>query len=437
MHPTLTDIQVKLAEIMGYLPTVLSTDEPLAIHHGQWSFPGLSRSDFLSEAQSVSDWIANNGGDEIEVTFEPRLKDYLRRLEFLKVNTLPQFGNSNCGPASLAYTATLRGLREALEPVLNTAPKEDVVAHQKELIKKLRAMESRLRSLGPRTDEISAMVDRIEKAHTAADQLPTDLESLAEAKVQIDQLHLKAAEDQARLQVFRESAEELSGTLQTRAREAEAVLERCETAYSASTSVGLAAAFSERSKALSTSIVVWVVGLVAALVAGSVLGTKQLASLAELFRTPQVADSVVLLNFVMALLSVGAPIWFGWLATKQIGQRFRLAEDYAFKASISRAYEGFRREAARIDPEMEARLLASALTRFDELPLRLVEVESHGSPWHELASSQPVKEAIRAVPGFVAQVKELAANAVSAARPNKNRSNDASPRELSDGSGTS
>ncbi|MFX8523854.1 hypothetical protein ABTM10_20480, partial [Acinetobacter baumannii] len=76
---------------------------------------------------------------------------------------------------------------------------------------------------------------------------------------------------------------------------------------------------------------------------------------------------------------------------KQIGQRFRLAEDYAFKASISRAYEGFRREAARFDKDMEARLLASALTRLDELPLRLVEPTSHGSPWHELATSDTVK----------------------------------------------
>jgi hypothetical protein len=54
-------------------------------------------------------------------------------------------------------------------------------------------------------------------------------------------------------------------------------------------------------------------------------------------------------DVVLSLLSIGAPIWLAWQATKQIGQRFRLSEDYAFKASISRAYEGFRREAARID----------------------------------------------------------------------------------------
>jgi hypothetical protein len=122
------------------------------------------------------------------------------------------------------------------------------------------------------------------------------------------------------------------------------------------------------------------------------------------------------------MLSVGAPIWFGWLATKQIGQRFRLAEDYAFKASISRAYEGFRREAARVDKNMEARLLASALTRLDELPLRLIETDTHGSPWHELASSDLVKDAMRAVPGFAGQVQALASKAIDAVTPAKAKS---------------
>jgi hypothetical protein len=48
------------------------------------------------------------------------------------------------------------------------------------------------------------------------------------------------------------------------AKDAKAVLERCETAYSAATSVGLAAAFIERSAALSKSMWIWVAGLIAA-----------------------------------------------------------------------------------------------------------------------------------------------------------------------------
>ncbi|MDP0953213.1 hypothetical protein Q6283_28445, partial [Klebsiella pneumoniae] len=85
----------------------------------------------------------------------------------------------------------------------------------------------------------------------------------------------------------------------------------------------------------------------------------------------------------------------------------RLAEDYAFKASVAKAYEGYRKEAARIDPQFEARLFGSALTRLDEAPLRLVEIGSHGSPWHELATSDGVRRAFELAPEFQEKATSL------------------------------
>ena len=99
----------------------------------------------------------------------------------------------------------------------------------------------------------------------------------------------------------------------------------------------------------------------------------------------------------------GAPLWFAWLASKQIGQRFKLAEDYAFKASVAKAYEGYKTEAARLDKDFEARLFSSALTRLEEAPLRFMNNTEHSSPVHEMIklctpaktqqteSKQPVK----------------------------------------------
>ena len=109
--------------------------------------------------------------------------------------------------------------------------------------------------------------------------------------------------------------------------------------------------------------------------------------------------SLVFVNLVLAVLSIAAPVWFAWIATKQIGHRFRLSEDYAFKASVARAYEGYRREAAKLDEDFAKRLFASALDRLEEPPLRFVEQETHGSPWHELlkrrSASKPVTPAVQ------------------------------------------
>lgn len=162
---------------------------------------------------------------------------------------------------------------------------------------------------------------------------------------------------------------------------------------------------------------VWVGGLVIALGIGSWIGSTQLRSFSEVIKQPDSNSTVAVINLVLALLSVGATVWFSWLATKQIGQRFRLAEDYAFKASVSRAYEGYRREAANIDEEFVSRLFSSALSRLDEQPLRLVESTTHGSPWHELASSDLIRKATASVPDFAASVTQLAKDGLAALRP--------------------
>lgn len=145
---------------------------------------------------------------------------------------------------------------------------------------------------------------------------------------------------------------------------------------------------------------------------GGYYGTLRFHEIEALLKSPNVSNWALGVQLFLATLSIGAPIWFGWMATKQINQRFRLSEDYAFKAAVSRAYEGYRQEAARVDKNLEAKLLASALTRLDEQPLRFVENVNHGSPWHELASSDSVKSALGSIPGFADKIVEMANSAL-------------------------
>ena len=63
------------------------------------------------------------------------------------------------------------------------------------------------------------------------------------------------------------------------------------------------------------------------------------------------------------------------------------SERVPFHFAVAKAYEGYRREAISVDHEMAKRLLGLALDRLDEAPLRLVEKESHGSPWQDVMAS--------------------------------------------------
>lgn len=410
------ELQALVKSINNHIPG----NEPFNIAHGGWNIPGLSRLDLLTQVDRISYSLVSCRELELEDYTEASVLSYTARLEFVINNTLPNLWG-NPAAAVQALVLTLDGLESFVKSLQSPDDldknREEVRVGIKEASKQLRSMQSRLRTLQPRFENLDSMLSRIEEADRSAHKLPEDLESLAEARGNIADLLKQAIGDQAQIEIGRSLAENVAKDMKDRLSAADAVLERCEKAYSAATSVGLAAAFTERSRELGKSMWVWVGFLLVSLIFGGWVGSVRLHELSEVLGRQGSEGWMVTLNILMSLLSIGAPLWFAWLSTKQIGQRFRLSEDYGYKASISRAYEGFRREAARIDADMEARLLSSALSRLDELPLRLVENESHGSPWHELASSDVVKRAIDTAPGFSGMVKDLAGKVLSLATP--------------------
>ena len=392
MNQTLLDIKKELNSITEQLESSISSDEALNYARGHWAFPGITKAELITETKNLISLIDSKGNDEVDDK-DGTLSRYLQALEFLRTNTVPQiWGNAH--DAVPAYIITLNALKTALEPFLIKDDGKELTTQLNNQRNRVRSLEAALNDLEPKISSLKEMVFNIEQAHETAEQLPTDLASLKEARETIGNLVTESTADKAATLAAKTEIEKLKAELKDASKEAKDILEECKSTYAAATSVGLAAAFSERSDNLSKSIRFWVGGLILSLSAGGYFGSAQLQKLLELMAQKDISNLSMSINFIMAVLSIGAPVWFSWLATKQIGQRFKLSEDYAFKASVSRAYEGFRKETARFDKEMEAKLLSSALTRLDELPLRLVEAESHGSPWHELASSSIVKQAM-------------------------------------------
>ena len=248
-----------------------------------------------------------------------------------------------------------------------------------------------------------------------AETLPIDLQALAEAREKLTKASLDSALLAEKVKEAHESASSELRKMQGSNAEAAQLVKQCEAAYQITTTKGLAGAFDQRAGRLAGSMWTWVGGLVVALGVGSLIGAHRLELLSVALQAPNPNWAGISMQALLSLLSVGAPLWFAWLATKQIGLRFRLAEDYAFKASVAKAYEGYRKEAARIDPAFESQLFASALMRLDEAPLRLVESGSHGSPWHELANSEGVRRAFNSAPEFQEKATALLREAMAAA----------------------
>ncbi|CAE6853458.1 hypothetical protein [Paraburkholderia domus] len=410
-------LRVELNAIAEMVNNSSGEKRPLNVVTQGVASPGVDREDLVERAKSLAEFIRVQGPDELSLEEGAYYEGFIQRLAMLKAHSIPNLWNGNGGPAVSAYLWTLDALERALRKTCQVSMDEraEQVKDFRAVQNATRAMQARCDNLKPTFADLERMAKEIVAAYQAADQLPTDMANLRESRQEISKLQEAATVANSEVQKFARMGKVANDEFEEIGAKAKQVLEWSENAMRSSTAVGLAVAFHDRAEALRKSMWPWVVGLIIALLAGATVGGFQLHGLADAIQS-STSPMIVWTRLAISMLSVGGPIWFAWLSTKQIGQRFRLAEDYAYKASISKAYEGYRREALELDEDFQKRLFASALTRLDEQPLRFVENETHGSPWHELANSKLMKEAIRIAPELVTRFRNEAKETVEKAQ---------------------
>jgi hypothetical protein len=355
-----------------------------------WNCPALTRHDLAKIIRATSERIRQLSTNQIDSFLSTLLPEVPRRMQLLSNETLPQLYNGNCATAYSPIKQTIDWVNDELNFYLPANVDWQDIDTQKlmprALLRRLRSIDAQLTNLEGKSIDLGGQIAIINDAHAAAESLPTDLKELQEARSNLEKA-LNVLNDRSKAAEAAEKS--INGTLETVQKhesQAAALVQKCGSAYSAATTKGLGEAFQTRAKRLANSMWVWSLGLVIALSLGAWLAQDRIATIKDLLAGETPSLSLVWINIVLSAFTVAAPVWFAWVSTMQIGQRFRLAEDYAFKASIAEAYEGYRREAISIDEALAKRLFATALDRLDEAPLRLVETPTHGSPWHELAN---------------------------------------------------
>lgn len=396
MNQTLKTITESLDGLASSILGAYTGDDTLAETWG-WNCPPLTRQDLAEISTIISEKIKVANIEIIEKELEELLEEIPLRIEIFKSQNLPYLFNGYAKEAAPNYFALIEWINRSIEPLFSWEVLQDNKALPKELARRLRAIQSELTSLIPDKEDLKSQIDLIQKATEAAETLPTDLESLKEARNKVDRFSTDAAELFGKIDNYHKQIETTLKLVSDKKNEADKLVAQCEEAYRITTTKGLAAAFDLRANKLSYSMWGWVFGLILALGGGIYIGSERFEVLNKAISEQKDIGHLWVLIF-LSILSLGAPIWFAWIATKQIGQRFKLSEDYAFKASVAKAYEGYRKEASRIDEDMEKRLFSSALERLEEPPLRVMEKEHYGSPWHELIGSEQFKKAIETFP---------------------------------------
>ncbi|HHQ4651138.1 hypothetical protein [Aeromonas hydrophila] len=397
----LKEIEDVCSALQGVHDAILSTkiSDLTFMEQFGWNCPAVTTEDMAKIALSLKSEISEANIESLPEDMMTYVSGLPRKISIMQSNTIPHLSNTNCSVASVIYISTLNTISVSFREYVcwTSVPNHKVLPTS--VLRQLNKIKSQVDDLLPEKDALSKQLKEIQDAHSVAENFPADIQELKKGRDRISRMAEESAvhADKAKTNA-QESLEELN-RIHTFGERAEKTLNQCEDAYRAAASRGLAMSFESRAKELNVSMRYWVGGLAAALIGGAVLGSNRIKVLSEtLSSSPQ--WGIVAMHIVLSMLSIGAPVWFAWMATKQIGQRFKLMEDYSFKSSVARAYEGYRKEAARIDPAFEARLFSSALSRLEEAPLRFVENESHGSPWHEFFASEPFRNAMSSIPGL-------------------------------------
>lgn len=139
---------------------------------------------------------------------------------------------------------------------------------------------------------------------------------------------------------------------------------------------GMAASFTKRKNDLNDPMKAWLIVFGASIVGLVTMGVIYLAPLLETGKLEQLPSR----------LALTAPfIWLGWFSAKQYGYTSRLREDYAYKEASANSFEGYKREASQVNPEMLKNLLDTAITNLGDNPIRIYSGhENHASPLQEI-----------------------------------------------------
>ncbi|MDD5392445.1 MAG: hypothetical protein PHE17_05460 [Thiothrix sp.] len=412
MHEILEDVCHALDALTSAVAGQGKGKQLLIDTHG-WHHPALTRQDISLLSYNLAEKIRHISPQAIDDNLIIQIESIPEKLNKLQTSNIPHLFNGNAHQALPAYIATLNWVEKTLEPLLTWQIINDSKAMPAHIARRIRSLQDQLEQISPDMENLQSQVHLINNATEAAESLPTDLKALQAARDKVDQLATSSTELYSKINTEHQEAKTSTDHITQCRIETDKLVKQCEEAYHITTTKGLAAAFDQRASSLAWSLRGWVIGLLFALAVGAYIGSHRLELLSAAINTATPQWGVIWMQAVLSMLSIGAPLWFAWMATKQIGQRFRLAEDYAFKASVAKAYEGYRKEAARIDEAFEARLFSSALTRLEEAPLRLMEQTTHGSPWHELITSEVFRKAMDQIPELKDQFIEITKTGIS------------------------
>jgi hypothetical protein len=352
-----------------------------------WNCPAMNRHEFAAMIRAPISRIQSIISKPMEDADFGILQSIPAQIEHMKSQSFPNLPGGNAFHVYLVVDSLLIKISNIVDKYalqsIDWDEIEDKNIFPVELVKKLRQLENEITGISQKSKGLDKKIENINSASSAVSTLPSDLKNLNDAKDSFVGAQKIASDHQAAIEQHRTKSDDIVKTMEKTKAEIDSIIERSEGALAAATTKSLGTEFEKKALELGKQVNWLSAFLVMIILVGAVITYFRIEFIHSLMLKPPVNMQLIWAHVVMTFFSLAGPIWLAWLVTKQLGQRFRLSEDYAFKASVSKAYAGYKHEAQRLDPDFVKRLYSTALNRIDEAPLRYVENENHGSPWHE------------------------------------------------------
>ncbi|NJB67217.1 archaellum component FlaC [Desulfobaculum xiamenense] len=402
MGDTINILADSLDELAEAIESTNSNGHTFIEKHG-WNQPAINAKELQSlvlEFRRKVDECQNSINENVD---NEVIQEAARRFDLIRQQSIPQI-NSNPVPIILSIQTTIGYYTTIMIPQYPWEIDDGKYLPTK-IRNRLRSIQADINDIAPKKERLKEQILLISEATESAENIPTSLQDLREAQEEIKKINKRCVELLAEVTEKTNQVEKKHETVCNCEEKTNAIVEKCEEAYMITTTKGLAAAFDQRATELMRSMRWWVGGLVCSLATAVIIGKNRFDTLQPILDAPNPSWGTVWMHVILSIIGVGAPIWLAWLSTKQIGQRFKVAEDYAFKASTAKAYEGYRKEAVNLDKDFYSRLFNAALTRLEEAPLRLIETAVHGSPMQEFIDSKGFKNLLDKGSEFTNSIK--------------------------------
>lgn len=418
MHPELKPLVQTIEKLMATSEGLNWPHDTLSKSWG-WNYPSLNKYDLKRYFENFLEKLDVYESSEADINDE-LLKKHITALEDIN-NILKNYASNNNnlhGMLGSLATSLLIIFSDLEHELFSWSRLKHIGLLPKSLAKRCESYEVQLNDLENRAGDLVGKIDAINTAHEAAESFPADLEYLKKARVSIQKEHeatlYKVSDILSEIKLSSLEIEKKKGEIESflkviksQAMEANVLMKKCDDAFQVTTTQGIAAGFDQKANELKQSIWLYIVGLVLALGTGAFLGYLRVESFNELL-TKDLTGGQAFIHTVMSIFSIGGPLWLAWICTQQINQRFRLSEDYSYKATVSKSFMGFSKLASRFDKETEERLFNSTLDRLEEMPLRLIEGKDYNSPWHEFVDSEAFKTAAKSFPQLASEAMRFA-----------------------------